>query len=141
MATLSSHAAAAKEIRKVLKEKFPMVKFWVKSECYSGGDSVSVKWIDGPIYDDVKAIVEDYQEGHFDGMTDMYDDSNRRADIPQVKYVLVSREISEAAITNMVDTIAKKFGIVNKDDDQEWYDKFHFRKYQVIYRELAKVAL
>ena len=80
MAALSSHAAAAKEIRIVLKEKFPMVKF---------GDSVSVKWADGPIYDDVKAIVEDYQEGHFDSMTDMYD---------LKRYQVIYRELSNVAL-------------------------------------------
>lgn len=47
-------AECAKAIRQVLKAQFPNIKFSVKSENYSGGDSVRVKYEDGPITEDVK---------------------------------------------------------------------------------------
>ena len=37
----------------------------------------------------VRAITDKYTKGSFDGMTDSYDYSNRRDDLPQVKYVTI----------------------------------------------------
>lgn len=137
---ISGHAAAAKEIRKVLKETFPTIKFSVNSKSFSGGDSVSIRWIDGPTTDQVDLLVKDYQEGDFNGMIDMYENNNTRSDIPQVKYVLPAREISETAKTNMINDLVKKFGIINKDDDKEWFNKFYAWKDQVVYRYLSDVS-
>jgi hypothetical protein len=39
---------AASNIRAELKKAFPGVKFSVRSETFSGGDSIDVKWMDGP---------------------------------------------------------------------------------------------
>lgn len=137
---ISGHAAAAKEIRKVLKNSFPTIKFSVNSKSFSGGDSVSIRWIDGPTTDQVDLLVKDYQEGDFNGMIDMYENNNTRSDIPQVKYVLPAREISETAKTNMINELADRFGIVNKNDDKEWFNKFHSWKDQVMYRYLSSVS-
>ena len=95
MKELSTHARAAKMMKQELKKAFPSIKFSIRSASFSGWNSVHVEWLDGPIYDAVNAIVDKYQEGHFDGMQDMYEISNRRHDIPQVKYVQVRREVSE----------------------------------------------
>lgn len=43
-----SHTETAKLIRQTLKAKFAGVKFSVRSESFSGGTSVDVKWTDGP---------------------------------------------------------------------------------------------
>ena len=85
----------AKAIRKELKINFVETTFSVRSSSYSGGSSVHIEWTNGPTSEEVNKIVWKYQYGHFDGMTDCYDITNSRADIPQVKYVQVRREVSE----------------------------------------------
>jgi hypothetical protein len=95
MKTLSTHAEAAKAIRNELKQKFPLIKFSVKSRSFAGGDSIDINWIDGPSREMVVKITGKYQYGNFDGMTDCYNYSNTRNDIPQVKYVFERREVSE----------------------------------------------
>lgn len=63
---------AAANIRAELKREFPSVKFSVTSSKYSGGNSVDVRWKDGPTTKQVDAIANKYQAGWFDGMTDCY---------------------------------------------------------------------
>lgn len=92
---MSSHARCAKEIRAELKEKFPDVKFSVRSESFSMGNAVDIEWQDGPSEEAVREVVGKYQYGHFDGMIDLYEYSNQRDDITQVKYVQVNRKISD----------------------------------------------
>lgn len=89
----SEQARAASCIRKDLKNHFPTVKFWVTSRGYSGGDSVDVNWENGPTYNSVNEIVKKYQYGRFDPMTDYYDNTNTRNDIPQSKYVHCQRDV------------------------------------------------
>lgn len=87
----SPHAQAAKEIRSELKKTFPLTKFSVTSE---SGNSVRISWINGPTYDSVQQIGNKYQYGHFNGMEDIYETSNRNEDLSQVKFVICDREIS-----------------------------------------------
>ena len=91
---ISSHAATAKEIRKELKKAFPGQKFKVRSDSFSMGNAVRISWINGVTEDAVEEITNKYQYGHFNGMEDMYEISNRRNDIPQVKYITTSRTIT-----------------------------------------------
>jgi hypothetical protein len=95
MKQISSEAAAAKMIKQELKKLFPLVKFSVKSSSYAGGNSVDVQWENGPTYDTIERVTGKYQYGNFDGMTDSYEYSNRRKDIPQAKYVQVSRRVTK----------------------------------------------
>lgn len=99
--TKSSSANCASAIREELKKEFPSVKFSVKSSNFSGGDSVRISWENGPTTLEVSSITSKYQYGRFDGMTDMYEYSNSREDLPQSKYVQTQREISEE-INNIV---------------------------------------
>ena len=92
---LTAHAAAAKAIRTELKQAFPGVKFSVRSEGFAGGDAVRISWVDGPRRPDVKKIVGKYQYGHFNGMEDYYEYSNRQPDLSQVKYVTIRHEVSD----------------------------------------------
>jgi len=71
--SLTDSAATAKAIRERLKKEFPGVKFSVKAETFSMGDSVDIYWTDGPRTQDVDAITRQYQKGYFDGMTDCYE--------------------------------------------------------------------
>lgn len=85
-------AKAAKEIKTLLQKAYPTVSFSVRSQNYSNGNSVSIRWNLGPIEEDIYKLVSKFQYGHFDGMTDMYEYSNTRSDIPQSKYVHCTRE-------------------------------------------------
>lgn len=88
-------ARTAQVMRKELKTNFPGIKFKVRSDTYSMGDSVSISWDNGPTTKAVNDIVNKYQYGHFNGMEDIYEYSNKIEDIPQVKFVQTSRHISD----------------------------------------------
>jgi hypothetical protein len=104
----SIHALAAKAIRADLKKAFPGVKFGVRSETFSMGDSATVSWTDGPAVETVKEIADKYQAGDFDGMTDSYNFRENAPDV-SVKFVSCDRSISEA-LRSLVETdIAAKF--------------------------------
>ena len=93
---LSEAAKTAAAIRKHLKKNG--IKARVRSKNFSMGNSVTVTVTD-LLPATVKAIKEycsQYQYGHFDGMTDLYEYSNNRDDIPQAKYVSVNAEYSDA---------------------------------------------
>lgn len=83
---------ASQAIKKELKAAFPNTKFSVRGDY----NSVTVSYTDGPTSDSVSNITCKYKMGRFDGMTDSYEYTNRRDDIPQVSYVFISRTISPA---------------------------------------------
>ncbi len=64
-------AQTAKRIRKILKIKFPGIKFSVRSKTYAGGSSVNVKWMDGPRDEKVQEAVQWLESAEFDSMTDL----------------------------------------------------------------------
>ena len=78
-------------VKSELKKHWPKVKFSVKSDY----NSVRVSWTDGPSHAKVHEVTSKYSMGRFDGMTDSYEYSNRRDDVPQVSYVFLNRDISE----------------------------------------------
>ena len=95
--TLSGVALTAKVIRDRLKEEFPGVKFSVTSDRFSMGNSVDIHWTDGPITNLVDRIVNRYQQGRFDGMTDCYNYhkiDEAALGCPGAKYVHTSRDLS-----------------------------------------------
>lgn len=69
--TYLSAAETAKLVRAALKRSFPGVKFSVRSENYSGGCSVNVGWIDGPLTREVEPIAKMFEGKRFDGSIDM----------------------------------------------------------------------
>lgn len=86
----SPHAAAAAMIRQHIKTLGIAAK--VTSESYAGGSSVRVS-VEDLTPATAKALEEyagQFQYGHFDGMQDLYEYSNSRDDIPQVKFVFVN---------------------------------------------------
>jgi len=93
----SDHALAAANIKRELNRIFPGQKFSVKSDTFAGGDSVSVSWEDGPTWEEVEAIINKYQSGDFDGMTDCYNyrgKSDFRETYGDAKYVHANRHVS-----------------------------------------------
>lgn len=91
----STQAQAAAMIRKHLKAHG--IKARVTSSSASMTNSVNVELVDelAPTVDKVEQFCKQFQQGHFDGMTDSYDYSNRRDDLPQVRFVFVRNERSE----------------------------------------------
>ena len=88
-------AQCAKEIRKILKKQFPNTKFSVRSKNFSMGNSVDVEYNDSIPTDQVEKAISHYQYGHFNSLEDMYENTNVRDDIPQVKFVSIQRDISK----------------------------------------------
>ena len=132
---LTKSAQTAKAIRQLLKEKYPTIKFSVRSDNFSMGNSVDISWNLGPKEKEINYLVSKYQYGHFDGMIDMYEYSNCREDIPQAKFVQTSRDYkTEEELAN--DKIGYK--------KEGWRDLWHEEKslYQIIAKELcAKMGI
>jgi sorbitol-specific phosphotransferase system component IIBC len=139
MKTLSQAAQAAKLIRKELKESFPGTKFKVKSENYSGGNSIRVYWNLGPTTKEIEAIIDKYQYGHFNGMEDIYEYSNTNDEIPQVKFVFANRSMKSIEEENMeYDEFNKKWENEETVKHQMMKDlcKLHNIEYQGQYTKL-----
>lgn len=73
---LSSQARAAANLRTELATRFPGVNFSVKSESFSGGNSIHYSWSLGPTSDEVRDVADKYKYGHFDGMDDSYNNDH-----------------------------------------------------------------
>jgi len=131
--TKSTQAQAATQIKTILKREFPGIAFSVRSESFSGGDSVHVSWNLGPTSEQVNKLISRYQYGHFDGMIDCYEYSNCHEDIPQTKFVCAQRDYrTQEEIDNY---------------DLKWNDparrdlwKEEKTLYHIIARDLCKLA-
>ena len=57
-------------VRQTMKQLFPTVKFGIKTDSYSGGDSVRVNItsdVDVEQLREIKRVMDGFQYGHFDG--------------------------------------------------------------------------
>jgi hypothetical protein len=61
----------AKLIRANLKRQFPNIRFSVRTDRYAGGNSIIVKWTDGPTNSAVEEVTGGYAGARFDGMIDL----------------------------------------------------------------------
>lgn len=101
-------AETAKKIRVDLKAAFPTIKFSVTSDSFSMGDSVDVRWENGPTQAQVRAVIDKYQDGSFDGMNDIY--VYDRSTVGGTKYVCCKREFSEENRVRMMQEICQLMG-------------------------------
>ena len=92
---ISRHAGAAKMIRAYMKANG--IAGSVRSSSYSMGSSINidVQNLNPEQYAALKSYADQFEYGHFDGMIDLYEMSNVRDDIPQVKYVFVNNRMSD----------------------------------------------
>ena len=88
---------AAKNIRLVLKESFPKTKFKVSSSRFSMGNSVDVRWIDGPTRKEVNLAVKRFQDHASDETGDFMDSRNDsfNDDFGGTKFVMTDRNFSK----------------------------------------------
>jgi len=126
----------AKNIRIELSRQWPGIKFSVKSDRFAGGNSISVSWHDGPTSKQVDEIIDKYQHGSFDGMTDSYnyDSSTWCQAFGSAKYVSSQRTESKALML----AVAKNLGFpVSPEDynDREGFKTLTREQGQMIKRE------
>lgn len=122
MKQLSSHAAAAQMIRAELKKNG--IKARVRSESYSMGSSVRIRIeqdVSPAARKEIEVFADQFQYGHFDGMQDLYEYSNKRSDLPQVKFVFVEVEYSDELKQAAREYIANISGIPERERDQYEY--------------------
>jgi len=116
-----SRVLASRNIKKELAHTFPGQKFSVKSRSYSGGNSIDVSWDDGPTKVEVEVIVSKYEEGHFNGMEDIYEYSD--SPFPDVfggsKYVFAQRRVG---FERHVEIAKSEFGLNVRYDDYRMID-------------------
>ena len=135
---LSPRIIATKNIRIELNRAFPGLNFSIRSEIFSGGNSINIEWTDGATNDEVNKITKKYQEGYFDGMNDIYEYSNKAFCnlFGGAKYVLTNRAVSnekmiEVGTTMGFDVSFKDWKMIVKDKNGEIKTEFQ----QMVSRE------
>jgi len=96
----------AKAIRKDLKQAFPNVKFSVRSSTFSMGNSLDISYSAFIPTKEVNAIVKKYQYGSFNYMTNYYKQDNKK-NIPQTKYIIIQKYITNEDFTKYNTIITK----------------------------------
>ena len=113
-----SCAETAKLVRQTLKEAFPGVKFSVRSDTYAGGASIRIGYKDGPAYNQVKAVVSNFEGSYFDGMTDYKGLNYSSLDGKEVRFgadfIFVNRTMSQPFLTGIVSQVVNKYGLDNE---------------------------
>lgn len=114
MAKYLTCAETAKLVRAALKEAFPGVRFSVKSDVYSGGASINIKYTDGPTCKQVKAVAQMFEGSYFDGMTDYKGSNYGSLDGEEVRFgadfIFVNRYFSVAVLQNAVKAACEYYG-------------------------------
>lgn len=125
-----SNLTPAQAVKKELTKAFPNVKFSCTYQTYSMWSSVDIGWVDWPTEREVEVIAKKYQYGTFDWMTDMYEYTNNRDDIPQAKYVSCRREMSISTRENITKWIDSLWDNTFAND---WRDLIYclFNKYPI----------
>lgn len=137
---LSTQAQVAKLIRKELKEKYPKIKFVVRSSSFSGGDDVNVDYTNGVPADEIRKVINKYQAGSFDGMTDMYNYDYDKTGVT-AKYIFVNRHISDDIREKTKKDLALSYDIADVEDESLWQKKFDAWSSVIVHKELVNKTL
>ena len=115
---LSGVALTAKKIKERLSALYPQAKFSVTSDTFSMGNSVDIRWTDGPALEDVSAITDQYQYGSFDSMNDIYNYSNIDSALgcDGAKYVQCHRRISSEYNVQLATKADEYYGKLDSND-------------------------
>lgn len=133
----SHHALGASNLKKHLKKVFPSVAFTVKSETYSGGNSINVHYADAMPEQEVDKIVDLYQTKSFDGMQDLetYRNNTFAEVFGGAGYTFVNRHID---LKRYIE-VGKKLGYdVVIDENYNW--NLSWNEKQVVERETYKTS-
>lgn len=98
---------AARNLRTLLKQKWPDAKFSVRKRDYG---AISVRWEDGPAKRDVEAVAALFDDHKFDAHDDYH--WRRQNDFQQLfgsySYVDIKRDESPELIAKCIDAVLKK---------------------------------
>lgn len=115
----------AKLVRKTLAEKFPGVKFSVKTDKYSGGSSIDVRWTNGPTQSDVEAAARHFHGTDFDGMIDLASPNGR----PYMNdYIFFGRDFTDDVLQAAVEWYQGYFA---RPAEVEFIPSHQSGKYQI----------
>lgn len=137
----SSLVIGARNIRKELKAVFPNIKFSVRSESYSMGCSIHIGWTDGPLTDEVEAVVNKYEYGTFDAMTDCAGsiDSQFIDLFGGARFVSPSRSVSDEAFNKVAKAQGYPQAVFNPKSGQ--FDNVDYQTSEAIKREAWKAKV
>jgi hypothetical protein len=146
-----SCANTAKLIRAALKESFPGVKFSVRSSVYAGGASININYVDGPTYDQVKAVAGMFEGSYFDGMQDYKGSNYGSLDGQEIRFgadfVFVNRKFSVEVLTAAVQDACDYYGYAMPFIAQGEYsgayisNDFAYEKNRRVMQKVSEVSL
>jgi hypothetical protein len=119
-------------IRGQLRRAFPGQKFSVRSKSFAGGSSVDIYWTDGPLTEQVEAVVKRWERKGFDGMTDStyYRDPIEWQGERVMAYcwVMAQRTWSLEHTRERYEATLKKWGLTNTYEEKSYtYDGVEHR--------------
>ena len=136
---MTTAALTARAIRKELEKTHPNTKFRIRSENFAGGDAVNISYIDSCPTEEIKKLTDKYQYGHFDSHQDMYESSNNRDDIPQTKYIQVTRELSDTAKKQLTEKLMRYWDLPDFGQQTVW-DKVKKWPDMLLWEEAARTT-
>lgn len=106
-----------KNLRAMLKKRFPDTKFQVTKDGYSARN---VYWVDGPTTATVKQVTNLFEEGSFNGMEDIYEynSSPFNSVFGGCQYIFEHREFSDEFVAKAIDDIWEQHGANFEGDDK-----------------------
>ena len=105
-------------LKKLLKKEFG-ISCKVKTEFYSGGDSLSVSYVLGADEKKVKEVIDQLQHGYFNSMIDMYEGTEKEPVIVDgyaletFKYTTTRQNIPDTFKTELIKIYASKCKYAN----------------------------
>ncbi|MGJ0576880.1 LPD29 domain-containing protein [Xenorhabdus bovienii] len=115
---------AVRNISKILKLHFNGVKFSVKRRSH---DSVYVSWEDGPMQEEIKAIIGRFQNGCLDKTTNSYEYGYKPFNdvFGGIKFIYIERNYSDELITEVIAMLSQEYeeDIISHEHTPEAYRK------------------
>lgn len=112
-------------IKKHCLQNFNISKIEVRSEVYSGGSSMKVRYYSPEPIQELEDFISSFQYGHFNGMEDIYEYSNREEIIleghilEKEKYVSSNHEVGEGKKEIEKPTTTQKTAVSNTSKEIE----------------------
>ena len=119
-----NQALASKNIKIELQRAFPGQSFSVRSESFSMGDAVDIRWTEGPTTKEVEDFTDKYQHSDFNGMEDISECRKYggvfRGLFGSSKFVSTNRTITEETVV----AACEKLGLTyDKNWNYEYWDR------------------